>query len=287
MANGDLSLGAIREAIAREGATWEAGENPIWQLPPEEQMQRLGLSPPPGEPGIAEMLRISPPPQSALPPGAPSVFDLRSIGGKNYITAIRDQKSCGSCVAFGCLATIEGSMSWQQQKPNPATDLSEAHLYYCYGAKEGVSCSTGWWPEKAFVHCVSGGVVDEACYPYSPGDQPCNLCADWQKRLTKIKSTKVLTGNVASMKTWISSKGPIVGCFIVFQDFFGYKSGVYSHVSGQQVGGHCISIVGYDDGKGCWICKNSWGPAWGEQGFFRIAYGQCAMESWRVIGVET
>ena len=37
---------------------------------------------------------------------------------------------------------------------------------------------------------------------------------------------------------------------------------------------------------GCWIAKNSWGPSWGDHGFFRIAYGQCAIESWAVQGVD-
>jgi C1A family cysteine protease len=45
-------------------------------------------------------------------------------------------------------------------------------------------------------------------------------------------------------------------------------------------GGHCVEIIGYDDNLGCWICKNSWGTGWGEAGYFRIAYGQCAIETW-------
>jgi Papain family cysteine protease len=49
---------------------------------------------------------------------------------------------------------------------------------------------------------------------------------------------------------------------------------VYVHTFGQHRGGHCVLVIGYDGEFMCWICKNSWGPHWGEGGFFRIAYGQ-------------
>ena len=44
--------------------------------------------------------------------------------------------------------------------------------------------------------------------------------------------------------------------------------------------GHAVAIVGYDDAEQCWIIKNSWGPDWGENGFFRIAAGtnECGIE---------
>jgi C1A family cysteine protease len=285
MAQGDLTVSQVRSAIAKAEAKWEAADNPMSRLSPDERRLRLGVTPPPGEPTAFQVERMAVPLQKAVP-AAPNKFDLSNVGEKNYITAIRDQGNCGSCVAFGSLATIEGSVAWQKQTPNPNTDLSEAQLFYCYGAKESVTCATGWWPEKALAYCVSGGVVDEACFPYRPGDQPCKLCSDWQKRVTKIRSKTALTTNPAAMKQWICSKGPIVGCFIVYDDFFSYRSGVYKHVTGAQVGGHCISLVGYDDASACWIGKNSWGPGWGEQGFFRMGYGECGIETWQVIGVE-
>ena len=46
--------------------------------------------------------------------------------------------------------------------------------------------------------------------------------------------------------------------FIVYDDFFGCCSGVYRHVTGNEVGGHCVIIIGHDDATGCWTCKNSW-----------------------------
>ena len=56
----------------------------------------------------------------------------------------------------------------------------------------------------------------------------------------------------------------------MYQDFFAYKSGVYRHVTGGVAGGHCVTLIGYDDGQGCWIAKNQWGTGWGDGGFFKI-----------------
>jgi C1A family cysteine protease len=218
--------------------------------------------------------------------GAPASYDWRNVGGHSFITPIRDQGSCGSCVAFGSIATIEATYRVQRNNPILAVDLSEAHLYYCLGRAQGVTCATGWWPEQALTCCQNPGVADDACYPYTAGDQNCTgLCADWQNRVTKLTGHHGI-GSMADMKTWISTKGPISACFIVYNDFFNYASGIYTHVSGGEAGGHCISIVGYDDAHSCWICKNSWGTGWGEQGFFRIAYGQCQIETWGVFAVD-
>jgi len=67
-------------------------------------------------------------------------------------------------------------------------------------------------------------------------------------------------------------KGPLVTTLSVYTDFLLYKSGVYTHTTGQVEGGHAISIVGYDDTKQAFIIRNSWGEDWGENGFAYISY---------------
>ena len=52
----------------------------------------------------------------------------------------------------------------------------------------------------------------------------------------------------------------------VYNDFYSYTSGVYSHVTGSYLGGHAILIVGYDDVGKYFIAKNSWGTSWGRGG---------------------
>jgi cathepsin B len=69
--------------------------------------------------------------------------------------------------------------------------------------------------------------------------------------------------------------------FTVYSDFMNYKSGIYVHTSGYQEGGHAVKILGWgtQSGLNYWICANSWGTSWGEAGFFRIAVGQCGIDS--------
>lgn len=63
-----------------------------------------------------------------------------------------------------------------------------------------------------------------------------------------------------------------------------YAGGVYKHVTGGALGGHAVSIVGYDDSKQAWLIRNSWGEEWGEKGFAWVAYDDSsgvASETWQ------
>lgn len=293
---GKINVEELQRKLAEANATWEAEETHLSLLTSQEQQNWLGLTPPTNAPSITEIEQKIPSILESIQTetlGAvnlPPVFDLRNINGKNFVTSIKNQKDCGSCVSFGTIATVEASLRMQHNDPNLQVDFSEAHLFFCHGQAEGRNCSTGWWPQSAYEALKTKGVVDESCYPYDEGliKKDCSgLCTDSNNRLTKIKNYTELTGNPAKIKEWLSTKGPVSAAIIVYQDFLSYRKGVYKHVTGNQVGGHCISIVGYDDSQGCWICKNSWNNTWGEQGFFRIAYGECGIDHWCNHGVDT
>jgi C1A family cysteine protease len=286
MADQPLDLGTLRSELERAGSPWRMSYTSLTALTEEERLVRLGV---PVPEGTAEQLELGS--EAAASAAAEAIatataFDLRNVGGANYTTPIKDQGNCGSCVAFGVAATMEGAGRYTHGTPNLPLDLSEAQLFFCYGRAAGATCSTGWLPEPALDKARDSGVTFEDYFPYTDHDQSCAVNADWPNHMAKVTTWQSLTNNIASMKDYIATYGCITACFIVYQDFFSYGGGVYKHLSGGQAGGHCVSLIGFDDSQGCWIAKNSWGTGWGEGGFFRIAYGQCGIESWHVCGVR-
>lgn len=276
----------LREAVERtENAEWEVAEEAI------DAGSRLGYLPSRGVPPLEEQVALAAQAATTPPPATPvypSLVDLRATPAGNLITPIRDQGACGSCVAFGSSAAVEGTLRVEHDDPNIEVDLSEAYLFYCKAAAEGRTCggpTGGWYPKAALdVFAEGGGVPDEACFPYTAGDQECAACADWEGRATTIAAWQPLD-TPAEMKEWIASHGPTVASMVVYEDFQHYAGGTYRQVSGEKLGGHCICIVGYEDRRERWIGKNSWGTGWGEEGFFHIAYGECGIDS-GMLGVE-
>jgi len=205
-------------------------------------------------------------------------FDWRQYSGYDWMTSVKDQGSCGSCVAFGSIGALEGQLRIQTNNPSWSIDLSEQHLFSCGGG----SCQTGWYISAALSYLQQYGTPDEACFPYQQGDSttvPCsNTCSDWQSRSFKISSWFWTTTSPSDIEAALIN-GPLVARFDVYYDFYSYSGGIYHHTSGTWQGGHCIAIVGYDSNQQYWICKNSWGSTWGENGYFRIGFGECNIEA--------
>jgi C1A family cysteine protease len=287
-----VDLEEVSTSLASLGNPWVSGTTSMTILTEENRRIRLGVPLPSDQEvdrivSAASQLATAGAALSASSVGAPAAFDSRNVGGANYTTPVKDQGSCGSCVAFGTAATMETTAAFMRGSPDFDPDLSEAHLFYVHGASDGATCATGWLPSRAFTFCQNIGITFEDYFPYTPGNTGgATLNPDWPNRLARVTSYKALTGNPAAIKDHISTHGAVSACFVVYQDFFSYKTGVYHHVTGTVAGGHCVSLVGYDDASGSWIAKNSWSTGWGDAGFFRIGYGECGIETWEVHGAD-
>lgn len=285
-------LSAIRNAIKSKKLRWQAGTTSMSRLSKEERGRRLGhifeeeeLQAILKKQEEKEKKRIGGS-RTGGPVDPPPEWDWRDVSGNNWTTPIKDQGACGSCVAFGVIGALEMLVKrWVYNDPAVTPDFSEAHLFFCNSRQcNPGDPNYGWSVPPALNYLKANGVPDEACYPYTDHNQPCNTCTDWMDRidLTKIKDWRAVT-DINEMKQLLSEHGCLISPFVVYTDYFYYTGGVYQHSWGGVEGGHVVAVVGYSDVDECWICKNSWGTGWGEtdggqRGWFRIEYGECGID---------
>ncbi len=225
-------------------------------------------------------------------PGHPTRHSWLDVAGESFVTPVRNQEFCAACTAFGSVAAIETAahlaigVPCDRSQPSALPALSAAQVFFCSPGDH--SCKTGWTIEGALDYCRDTGVVPAESFPFVPGLKPSRFRPEWNDKVTRISGYDALS-SVEAMKQWLSRSGPLIGIMNVYLDFCLYGHGVYSHVLGPAVGSHAVCCIGYDDEIEAWLCKNSWGPLWGEHGFFWIGYGECGIDAtmWAIQGLAT
>jgi hypothetical protein len=268
---GEIDIDEIRQAIKEKGAKWEAGITSMTILSKEERLMRLGwkkeFDPPPGERGL--------PPIPVMPDRTyADSLDWRNHNGKNYTTPVQNQGACGSCTCFGTLGSLEGMINVYYDEENWGMNLSEQEFMSC-----GPGSCSGMSVETAMNWLAFAGMSEEECFPYYANDDiPCSdRCERYIFTKRKINYWGWCYPFVGGVKEHLQN-GPIAVAFEVYEDFQAYTGGVYRHTWGAYEGGHCVTMIGWNDADSCWICKNSWGENWGEDGYFRIGWGECMIE---------
>jgi C1A family cysteine protease len=260
----------IQQAIRTKQAKWVAKENPISRLPAAARKRLLGARSQDLDTGAPMM-----DPYAALGP-IPAAYDWRSVGGKNFVTPVRNQNPCGSCWVFGPVAALEAKCLITFNWPGQDLNLSEQIVLSCSG---GGDCDAGGYASVASDYLKNTGTSVETCYPYTATNGACsNACPNWQSKAYKIASWQYVSiagsATAAMIKNAIYNGGPVVAWFNVYEDFLYYSSGVYTQTWGVYKGSHFVLVTGYDDALGAFIVKNSWDTTWGDAGYFKIAYSE-------------
>ena len=264
-----LNVQQLNHKLQQDGSDWYAKENSLTALSKTEAKHRMGLRR--EQAGDVQFIA----PKSSIRANLPSQLDWRNKDGQNWVSPILDQANCGSCVAFASIGVLETQYKISSLLPSFNAKFSPQHIFSCGGG----ACNWGWMPENAARYLQRSGAPDEACMPYQSGatgqDVACSAsCPDASQRSVKIASYSTPTRgstDVNAVKQALQN-GPLVTTLTVYADFMAYAGGVYKHTTGDYMGGHAVSIIGYDDSKNAFIIRNSWGEEWGENGFGYVSY---------------
>lgn len=232
-------------------------------------------------------------------PPIPAAFSWRTPpdGYGNVVGVVHDQEDlCASCWAFVTADSIASRIA-VINKGDDAPALSVKQLMACDAVDHG--CSTGNMYTAYEWIGQYGGISSKADYNAKvPGDRDDAPDAKCDASVKKVYDTPAMCdlAQVAGEEPLyraIFERGPVaVG--INANKLQAYGSGVIMLDDCKPLGrgiesiNHAALVVGWgttDDGVKYWEIKNSYGPEWGDEGFFRLERGRIGEHKFGTCGL--
>ena len=212
----------------------------------------------------------------------PASYNLRDYG---YVTNVKNQEAGGNCWAFTAMAVIESCIL---KITGETLDLSEENmknlmsLFSDYGWN--ILNNEGGYNPMPWGYLASwlGPVLenDDMTDDHSALSPILNSILHVQNILFLKREN--YTDNDA-IKSALLQYGA-VGTNMAFENDFLNKTSYFC--VNELACNHAVTIVGWDDsysknnfywpgyieGDGAWIVRNSWGPYWGDDGYFYVSY---------------
>ncbi len=206
----------------------------------------------------------------------PARYDMRE---KNRVSTIRNQGKYGTCWAFAALSAIESTLKPEENQIFSVDNMSMSNAFHM-SQYDGGDYTMG----MAYLAAWNGPVYEKDD-PYGDGKsevmQPVKHVQEMRiiesKNLEAIKKAVFQYGGVqTSLYTSLkSSQGS--------SQYYNKKTTSYCYI-GTAKPNHDVVIIGWDDnyskdnftvpleGDGAFICQNSWGDSFGEDGIFYVSY---------------
>ena len=220
----------------------------------------------------------------------------KSVDLRKTCPPVYDQGQIGSCTANSLAADAEFNMIKQGEKTFTPCRLG---IYYLERQIEGtINEDAGAQLRDGIKVIAQYGIWPEELLPYDESNlltPPTQLMLTEGQRHQALLYEK-LDGSLEQIKHRLASGYPFVFGFMVYRDFESPRMAKFAKMvmpkpGEQPLGGHAVMAVGYDDKKGCVLVRNSWGPHWGESGYFWMPYEfisnpNLASDMWAITRME-
>ena len=203
----------------------------------------------------------------------PLSVDLRPL-----CSPIRDQQALGSCTSFAIVSGFRECLLVQKRQ---WAELSPLFLYYWERSLERtVDQDAGAMIRDGMRVLRKLGAPPEVDWPYAIPQfkqRPIQQAMDDAARYRIAHYHRI--HNVIEIKQALVLNMPVVIGIAIFESFESTdvaRTGAVP-IPNQDVeaylGGHAVLVVGYDDATKRFLVRNSWGTAFGMDGYFTLPYG--------------
>jgi C1A family cysteine protease len=191
--------------------------------------------------------------------------------------AVYDQGQLGSCTANA----LGGAFEYDLKKQG-LSDFMPSRLFIYYNERvieNTTATDSGAQIRDGVKTLAKQGVCAETEWPYDItkfARKPAKACYTDAKKAT-VSSYQRITQNLTQLKGCLAEGYPVVIGFTVYESFesapVASSGNVPMPAPGEKVlGGHAVDVVGYDDKTQRFRLRNSWGPSWGQKGYFTMPY---------------
>ena len=227
-----------------------------------------------------------------------------------FVTDVKNQGSNGNCWAYAACSVAESYLI-KHGMASKNVDLSEAHLtYYMYNNTGDPYSNTdgdntivasgydyrkiGADPRAVELALSTFGLAEESKYPESllNNGMSGTKADQYNTKYLLTNSRLICSDNTQNYKDQIKQaifdNGSVFATYYDQSNYYGNKNSYYNPDK-INILNHAISIVGWDDNfdktnfnsqpteNGAWLIKNSWGPGFGNSGYFWMSYEESSL----------